>query len=351
MSSRAEEATEGLVGLCRACAGAPHERLFPIGAYAVHECQSCGLVFLNPQPPDEVLANVYSAGDSLESGAGELEEKLSTIKRRAARLHVAAIARYGGPERGRVLDVGCGRGEFLLEAAARGFEVWGVDVSPAAVQIANARLGREAVRCSTIAEAGFPSGHFDVGVCINVLEHVRDPVGHLSELRRVIKRNGVLLLVTPTLDSWLARLMKSRWFEFKTEHLYYFSTETLHNILARGGFEALEMSPARKILTLEYLYYRFRQYPVRGWSTLVAGAWRMAPRAIRNRQFALAMGNTAVLGRPGVEHARPVVSVIMPVYNEQRTVATVVETLIAKKLDCIEKEIIIVEGNSSDGSR
>src|SRR2546426_77681 len=223
MLTRTDEVTEPRLGCCRACSGAQQETLFVHSGYPVCACQSCGLVFLNPQPSDGVLADIYSAGYFLESGAGTLEDDFAGLRRRTARLHLDAISRYGGPTQGRLLDVGCGKGDLLLEATAQGFEVCGVDVSPHAVRVANARLGRDAVTCSTLTDAKLPSDYFDVAVCVDALEHVRDPAEYLSQLRRVIKADGVMLLVTPTLDSWPARLMRRWWFEFKTEHLYYFS--------------------------------------------------------------------------------------------------------------------------------
>jgi hypothetical protein len=161
----------------------------------------------------------------------------------------------------------------------------------------------------------------------------------------------VLLLVTPTLDSWPARVLKRRWFEFKPEHLYYFSTETLQNVLARGGFEAIETSSARKVLTLEYVARHFTRYPVPGLSALVSGARRLSPRMLREHPFPIPAGGIVALARPRRARPRSLLSVIMPVYNEHRTVSRVVDALLAKPLDGVDKEIVIVEGNSNDGSR
>ena len=349
--SREAEAAEEQIGFCRACTGARHERLFVHSGYPVYECQSCGLVFLNPQPSDDVLADIYSSRYFLEADDAGSEREFSDLRRQTACVYLEAIAAYGGRSHGRVLDVGCGKGDFLVEAATRGYEVWGIDVSPHAAQIANHRLGREAVKCSTLTKADLPSTYFDICVCVDTIEHVRDPLEYLSRLRRILKPDGVLLLVTPALDSWPARLMKRRWFEFKTEHLFYFDTETLQNVLTLGGFHAIETSRAKKSVTLEYVYRHFRRYPVPALSALVSAARRMSPHALRHRAVLVSTSSSVVLARPKREGSGPMLSVIMPVYNEHRTVSTVVEALIAKKLDGVEKEIVIVEGNSSDGSR
>src|SRR5204862_6722418 len=157
-----------------------------------------------------------------------------------------------GTARGRLLDVGCGRGELLLEAAARGFDVTGIDLSAHAVQTANERLGAPVAIDADLQSAAFPDGRFDVCMCSDVLEHVRDPIALLREIRRVLKPEGVLFLVTPAVDSSVARVMREAWFEIKPEHLFYFDKNTLQSAMHRGGFRNIALIPNRTVLTLDY---------------------------------------------------------------------------------------------------
>jgi SAM-dependent methyltransferase len=273
------------------------------------------------------------------------------MKRQTAKLYLDALARYEGTRQGKLLDVGCGNGELLHEASRKGFEVCGLDVSGHAVQRVNALLGWKAVSCSTIEHAGFPERCFDVCVCADVIEHTRNPIEFLSHVHRVLKPDGILLLVTPALDSWPARLMKRRWFEFKTEHLHYFSRSALQNALLRTGFRSVEVAPARKILTLDYICRHFQRYPVPIWSALLRFLCFLLPSRIRNAPFTAQTGSVIALARASVKSTPPLLSVIVPVYNERKTVAVLLETLIAKQLQGVDKEIIVVEGNSNDGSR
>jgi len=337
--------------LCRACEGTSQQKLFVHEGRVVCQCQACGLVFLNPQPSDEVLSRIYSTEYFLESTDPESQGHLSRIKRQTARLYLDAIVQYGGTREGTLLEVGCGKGDLLAEGLARGYEVKGVEPSPHAAQSANRRLGRDIVTCSTLEEASLPADHFDVCVCVDVIEHVRDPVELLMQVRRVLKPTGVLLLVTPTLDSWSARILKHRWFEFKTEHLYYFDSATLRNTLARTGFQAVDLVPARKVLSLDYVHRHFQRYPVSGVSPLVSLFWHLSPRALQNALFSVSTSSLLALARPAAPRSRLLVSVIMPVYNEHKTVTTVLDRLIAKELKGVDKEVIVAEGNSSDGTR
>lgn len=317
----------------------------------IHHCDACGQVFVNPQPTDETLAGVYSSEYFFDACVPGQEAQGSAVKRHTASLYLDALAKYAPGPPGTLLEIGCGSGEFLLEASRRGFAVSGLDPSNHAVERANALLGWNAARCSTIERAALPNNHVDVCVCVDVIEHTRDPVEVLSHVYRVLKPNGVLLLVTPALDSWLARLMKQNWFEFKTEHLHYFSSSTLQNVFFRTGFRSVELSSARKTLTLAYVQQHFQRFRVPVWSALVNSLSSIMPPRVRLAPFTVPTSSMLAFARSGAKRHRSLVSVIVPVYNEHETVTTLLKELIAKELIGVDKEILIVESNSDDGSR
>src|SRR2546426_9158308 len=90
MLTRTDEVTEPRLGCCRACSGAQQETLFVHSGYPVCACQSCGLVFLNPQPSDGVLA------DRSEEHTSELQSPCNLVcrlllekKKQIAKPHIA----------------------------------------------------------------------------------------------------------------------------------------------------------------------------------------------------------------------------------------------------------------------
>src|SRR4051812_3085026 len=129
---------------CCLCGGTEHTYLFTKGSCRLHQCHGCGLVFQHPQPTDEQLREIYSPTYFLDGGDTAMETAVETVKRETAGFYLEPVMRRIGSARGRLLDVGCGRGEMLLEADARGFDVTGIDLSPHAVATANERLGRPA---------------------------------------------------------------------------------------------------------------------------------------------------------------------------------------------------------------
>jgi SAM-dependent methyltransferase len=99
----------------------------------------------------------------------------------------------------RVLDAGCGSGRTLIELARFG-SVCGFDLDPATVALARQRSGAD-VRQADVAHLPWPAAVFDLVTCLDVVEHLDDDVEALSELLRVTRPGGVLLLTVPAYQS------------------------------------------------------------------------------------------------------------------------------------------------------
>jgi SAM-dependent methyltransferase len=134
--------------------------------------------------------------------------------------------------RGRLVDVGCGRGDFLEAFAGLGLEVAGVDISPAAPSMSPARevrvadLEREAMP--------FPQESFDFAFNKSVLEHTRSPVKVLSEIKAVLKPGGIAIIMVP---AWETGYKGS--FYIDHTHVTPFTLPGLEDAMRLAGFEVL----------------------------------------------------------------------------------------------------------------
>jgi ubiquinone/menaquinone biosynthesis C-methylase UbiE len=143
----------------------------------------------------------------------------------------------------RLLDLGCGEGDFAAAAAAAGAgEVLGVDVSGVAVQ--RARRRHPELRFERVQDA-LPAADaaFDLVWCSEVLEHVVDTTSLLSEARRVLRTGGLLLATTPAHGPArrlaLAFRGWERHFDPQGPDLRFYTARSLRNLLADFGFEDL----------------------------------------------------------------------------------------------------------------
>ncbi|MGB8843408.1 MAG: glycosyltransferase [Aliidongia sp.] len=253
---------------------------------------------------------------------------------------------------GTLLEIGCGRGDFLVRAAERGLAVTGLEYSKDAAVIAARRLGmRGEIIVGDISNLKDVGQRFDFVVFADVLEHVRDPRGFLRSVHALLKPDGVAVAVVPNLDSLSARLMGTSWMEFKIEHLWYFSTSNLTRLFHSEAFGTIKVFPAKKTLSLAYIAGHFEHYPIRMISSIMSLLNRMLPRFIRQHPIKLTASGSVMLSRKKPRQDRKKLSVIMPAYNEAPTIAAGIERVLAKVIDGLDIELIIVESNSTDGTR
>jgi SAM-dependent methyltransferase len=154
----------------------------------------------------------------------------------------------------RVIDVGCGAGHFAGALAHAGFAVVGVEV--AAEPLRRARERFPELEFVLAGERGLPFDDdcFDAAWLGEVLEHVQDGIGLLSEVARVLAPAGRLLLSTPD-HGWrlrlrlgLSRTAFERHFEPRADHVRFFTARTLEELLAAGGFKAAVIRSERGVL-------------------------------------------------------------------------------------------------------
>jgi cyclopropane fatty-acyl-phospholipid synthase-like methyltransferase len=268
----------------------------------LHACRACRFEFLHPQPDEFVLTAIYSDHYFLGEQSDEGDQRRSQMKSATGALYVDALVKLIRPENAKLLEVGCGHGEVLMEARNRGFAVSGIEISPHAAAVANRRLGVQAVRVGAIEEVLLPEGHFDAILAADVIEHVRDPKGFLMRARALLSPGGVVVLITPSLDSWTRRILRSRWMEYKVEHLYYFSAKSMRRLLEGCGFDEIRVIPSRKILTFDYIARHFDRFRVPLLSPLLGILRRPMPDRLAYRHLPLsASGLIAAARKPSIE--------------------------------------------------
>jgi glycosyltransferase involved in cell wall biosynthesis/SAM-dependent methyltransferase len=274
------------------------------------------------------------------------------LKKATADRYLDLISRYRGSGPGRLIEIGCGTGEFLERANARGFDVTGIEYSVHTCEKAFKRLdGCGRVICGEIDALADESESYDVCVLSDVIEHVRNPRLFLQHVHRLLKPDGVIFIAVPSLDSWSARFLKSRWIEFKPEHLFYFNAATLQTLLFHGGFQQMTYRPCVKTLSIDYIARHFDRYPVRGISSWVRLLHQLLPSSWRRRPISVVASGITLLAHKHTLPQRRMLSLVVPVYNEAATVEAAMNSLLTKKVEGLDIEIILVESNSTDGTR
>jgi SAM-dependent methyltransferase len=289
-----------VIDACPVCGGRDFRAVMQVESHPVVRCARCRLQLTNPQPSDAELAAIYGPNYVLVENDPAGEAMVLRSKRATADHYLDLLAAAGAPAGGRLLEIGCGQGNFLRQAADRGFDVTGVEYSAFACERARANLGgRGRVLQGEITVLAPEAAVYDVCVLCDVIEHVRDPRAFLAEIFRLLRPRGMLLVVTPSLDSWSARVLRSRWMEYKAEHLFYYARETLGRQLAGAGFGDVSIQRGVKKLSLDYVAAHFDKYPVAGITQLLRGLRAVTPRRWAQHLFpVVASGLVALAHRP-----------------------------------------------------
>lgn len=183
----------------------------------------------------------YDAYWSVE-GKAIPEDDPTTEDRR--RLLASALRQFLilGNRPGKVLDAGCGNGEFSAFIRGLGFEVVGIDIASGAIRRAQKACPDASFYIGSLEDKiPFRDGLFDAIWCTEVLEHLFDVHACLSEFNRVLREGGVLILTTP-----FHGLLKNltiifvgfeRHFNPYLSHIRFFTKRSLTACLVRAGFE------------------------------------------------------------------------------------------------------------------
>ncbi len=228
--NRAERMFESVP--CPLCGRSEARRLFrrPDHTYEMSEfsfpvvrCRSCSMVYVNPRPKPGYLSLFYPREffgvqrhprDVLIDQSESMQQKWQLLKDLPP---------------GRILDIGCQKGEFLYFMQCRGWRGQGIEISPL-----SPNLFRQDIHYGPLATAPLETGSFDAVTLWAVLEHLLEPQEMLQRIQPLLKPNGRLIVLVTNICSLPGRWMRH---DDIPRHLLLFSPQTLKSMLERCGWQ------------------------------------------------------------------------------------------------------------------
>ncbi len=240
---------------CNICNSKAEEIISKIGVGNIVRCKKCGLLYKNPRLSDKdeidrYKHQIYDDSHSLVENKSKKEIFVSTLNKLEH-------------HRGKILDIGCADGYFLALARERGWEPYGIEISDFLLRKARERLGWKQIIGVPLKTANFPPNSFDVISMWDVLDHLTDPLRELIEIRRILKKKGLLIIRVRNMafHVLMNKLFKKNLLGIIKRptiiHLYGFNNKNIKVLLEKTNLSKLKIENSKLSLGDPYSQIKF----------------------------------------------------------------------------------------------
>lgn len=203
------------------------------------KCTNCGLVYINPRPVQAKIDsyynfNYYLSIESIKAFIERLFSHYSIFRKKRM------IMRY--KKTGRILDIGCGNGDFISSFSLNNkWEFYGVEPNPVGYNLTKKKI-KNNIFNKRLLDCKFPDAYFDVVTMWHVFEHLYDPNKELQEIKRILKKDSILIIGVPNSKSFGFKIGREYWFHLDApRHLYHYNPTTINKMLNKNGFKIIKV--------------------------------------------------------------------------------------------------------------
>ncbi|MBQ8957315.1 MAG: class I SAM-dependent methyltransferase [Bacteroidales bacterium] len=239
--------------------------------FHICECLGCGLLYTMPRPNKDKIGAYYKSEEYYshqENKKGFIPKIYETVK--SFNLKNKYKMATAEKTQGKLLDIGCGVGDFIHTAEQKGWECLGVEPSEDARNIAKTRINANIIESEELEQ--IPNESFDVITMWHVLEHVDNLKWQVEQLQRIVKQNGRIVIAVPNYKSYDGQFYENLWAAYDVpRHLSHFNKSTITKIFKSNG---LELKKTKKLTwDAYYISYMSEQYKHHSFA-LLRGAYR-----------------------------------------------------------------------------
>jgi len=219
------------------------------------KCKDCKIVFTYPLP--DGLTEAYDEDYYKIWYKKQFRQRVKLWRKR-----LNIVKKFC--KSGNLLDVGTGDGLFLKLAKTANFNIYGTEISPAAVRAAKNLYDLD-IHLAEVENADFEENFFDVITMWHVIEHVKNPLEVLKKVYNLLRPGAVVFVATPNLDKYVSRIIYrlkyNKPYPFYSpngeQHLFHFTEYTLEKVIKTAGFNIIHTgvdfaSVVLKFKMLEY---------------------------------------------------------------------------------------------------
>lgn len=253
--------------------------------FEIFACLDCDFVHTEPRPTPDKIGAYYQSDEYYshqENKKGFIPKIYEAVKSVNLKNKVRLSLR--GLPKGSVLDIGCGVGDYLLQARKVGWSIQGVEPSEDARKIAYKRLGFTPLMPAETSS--LPDASFDVITMWHVLEHVDDLRWQVAEIQRLLKPGGRLVLALPNYLSFDCQYYKEYWAAWDVpRHLNHFHISSLEYIFKPVHIDLVELDKLRwDAYYISYLSEKYKGHSLPLLRGALIGLWSNL-HALRDNEY------------------------------------------------------------------
>lgn len=225
----------------------------------IYKCKDCSIQFMNPQYSDEYLEEYYSKYTFEEP---KWDEPLLY----GHDYYLSLVEKFVS-NKGKLLDIGCGKGHLLQAAKKRGWQPVGYDVDCDSVEYFSKKYGIK-IYCGDFEKIGWEKNSFQLISMHHVFEHLKNPIKYLHIVTSALEQRGIFFIVIPNIRGLSSRIKfrmeklgirrtnVGRYYD-TSHHLFYYEPKTLSNVLIKQGYKILLIRSGHKVRPNQSMLKRY----------------------------------------------------------------------------------------------
>lgn len=203
-----------------------------------------GFLETTPQPSSGKLPEYYKSEDYIshtDSKRNLFEKVYHLVRTFSLKKKLSLINSFSSEEK-KLLDIGCGTGDFLETAKQNNWTVSGIEPNEEARQIANKKTNQSVFETEQLLK--FESHSFDVITLWHVLEHLPNLEDQIKVFKKLLKSNGTLIIAVPNYKSYDAKHYKKFWAAYDVpRHLWHFNKRSISKLVSEHSFKVEKVKP------------------------------------------------------------------------------------------------------------
>jgi SAM-dependent methyltransferase len=216
---------------CPGCNSSISALCFRVNGYAIMRCSVCATMYVETLPTPAQLAAIYTTATYYELPAASMKRIASENTRRLS------LIRKIQPK-GTFLDIGCAHGLLLDQAKDAGYQTYGVEPTATNAVVASAKGHTIFNGWLTDFAVQSNSKQFDVITCMDVIEHIDDPLPFLQIATSLLAPGGLMVISTPNYSGVVAKLLgQSDPYMTPPEHITFFTMQGMQRLTLRCGLQ------------------------------------------------------------------------------------------------------------------